>query len=68
MTLDFDNEEQYRAFTYAVAQEILCDFQFNDELERDIADELIAHHRETLAEALLDKLLEGIVSKGSDSP
>lgn len=63
MTLDFDNKEQYQAFVNAVAQAILLDFQFNDELERNIADELIDHHRATLAEALLDKLLERIAKE-----
>lgn len=60
MTLDFENKEQYQTFVDAVAQAILCDFQFTDELERNIADELIDHYRETLAEALLDKLIERI--------
>ena len=63
MTLDFANKEQYQAFVNAVAQAILLDFQFTDDLERNIADELIDQHRETLAETLLDKLVKRIADK-----
>lgn len=60
LTLNFEDVKQYQAFVDAVARAILCNFQFSDELERNIADELIDHHRETLAETLLDKLIERI--------
>ena len=52
LTLNFEDVKQYQAFVDAVARAILCDFQFSDEL--------IDHHRETLAETLLDKLIERI--------
>lgn len=63
LTLNFEDVKQYQAFVDAVARAILCNFQFSDELERNIADELIDHHRETLAETLLDKLLERVANQ-----
>lgn len=57
MTIDFNDEKQYRAFVEAVAQEVLCQFQFDDELDRNIGDAIINYRLNDLAQAVFDKLI-----------
>lgn len=57
LRVDFTDEKEYRKFVDDIAQSILCDFEFNDELEENIAHEIIERHLTTLAEALLDRLI-----------
>lgn len=55
--VDFTDEKEYRNFVKDIAQSILCDFNFNEDLEENIAHEIIERHLTTLAEALLDRLI-----------
>lgn len=60
MTLDFDNEEQYRKFVKDVAYEATqFTFQFNEDLTEDVASELVNNINllPKLAEAVLNCLL-----------
>ena len=63
MTIDFTDKAQYDAFVNDVANAVLANFQFTDELERNIADELIEHHYTVLVKGLLEKLIEHIEKK-----
>ena len=63
MTIDFTDKAQYDTFVNDVANAVLANFQFTDELERDIADELIEHHYTALVKGLLEKLIEHIEKK-----
>ena len=58
MTIDFDDEEQFQKFVERVAYAIVLTPDISDELERDIADEIMWHHCEKIAEDILDKLIE----------
>lgn len=60
MTLDFDNEEQYRKFVKDVAYSAVeFTFQFNEDLAEDIACEIVnnVNRLPKLAEAVLNRLL-----------
>lgn len=57
LRVDFADEKEYRKFVNDIAQSILCDFNFNEDLEENIAHEIIERHLTTLAEALLDRLI-----------
>ncbi len=57
LRVDFTDEKEYRKFVNDIAQSILCDFNFNEDLEENIAHEIIERHLTTLAEALLDSLI-----------
>ena len=63
MTIDFTDKAQYDAFVDDVANAVLANFQFTDELERDIADELIEHHYDTIVKAVFEKLVEYILKE-----
>lgn len=55
MTLDFDNDEQYKAFVTDVATAVV----FDSELADDIANEIVykPNYLDELARAVLNRLL-----------
>ena len=60
MTLDFDNEEQYRKFVKDVAYEASqFTFQFSEDLVEDVAYEIVGNpnHAGKLAVAVFNLLL-----------
>lgn len=58
--IDFTDWDEYQRFVKDVAQAVTADITFDDELARDIADQIIYYHKDALADALLDKLLRRI--------
>lgn len=66
LRVDFTDEKEYRKFVDDIAQSILCDFNFNEDLEENIAHEIIERHLTTLAEALLDKLIAKLPANKED--
>ena len=62
MTIDFDNEEQYRKFVRDVAASVYdygCHFELSESIADYVVDELMQwNRRRDLAEAIVKQLLD----------
>ena len=57
LKIDFADNAEYKKFVKDLAERVVGEMQFNDELERNVAYELAHTYMTELAEAVLEKLL-----------
>lgn len=63
LKIDFADNEEYKKFVKDLAERVAEEMQFNDELERNVAYELVNTYMYELAEAILKQLLAKLRSE-----
>ena len=59
LTIDLENDEQYRKFVKDIADAVAGQsLDFYDDLTVDVADEIVARYKDKLANAILDRLIK----------
>ena len=66
MTLDFENDKQYKDFVYSVADCILAD-AYNNEIIEDLAAEIVDRYLDKLSEEVFNRVIREIaLQKGEN--
>jgi len=67
MTIDFEDKEQFKKFVNAVAYAIVQEPDINDELQEDIAWEIMARHSDKLAQSIFERLIADYVRRSKET-